>query len=52
VQLLVARGIDTADTRFTCYSGAGFDEQLRAAAASDDRIQLVGLPDLYSPGLA
>lgn len=52
VQLLAARGIDTADTRFTCYSGAGFDEQLRAAAASDDRIQLVGLPDLYSPGLA
>lgn len=49
-QLLAGRGLDTSTTRLTCYSGAGFDEQLRAAAAGDERIQLVGLPELYAPG--
>jgi hypothetical protein len=50
-QLLAGRGFDTGATRFTCYSAAGFDERLRAAVTSDDRIQLVGLADLYAPGL-
>jgi hypothetical protein len=49
-QLLAARGFDTGATRYTCYGGAGFDERLRAAVTSDDRIQLVGLPHLYAPG--
>jgi uncharacterized protein len=47
--LLDGRGYDTSATRFTCYSGAGFDEQLRAAASNDPRIHLVELADLYAP---
>lgn len=46
-QLLAVRGFDTDATRFTCYSGAGFEERLVDAAAVDPRIHLVGLPDLY-----
>ena len=47
--LLADRGFDTASARYTCYSGAGFDEHLRAAAAQDPRVQLIGLTDLYEP---
>jgi len=32
----------------TCYSGAGFDEDLRAEARHDNLIQLVGLDTLYA----
>lgn len=46
-QLLAVRGFDTDATRFTCYSGAGFEERLVHAAAVDPRIHLVGLSDLY-----
>ena len=37
---------DTARTRLVCFSGAGFTENLSAAAA-DGAVDLVGLDDLY-----
>jgi AAA+ ATPase superfamily predicted ATPase len=46
--LLDGRGYDIDATRFTCYSAVGFDDRMRAAAADDDRIQLVELADLYA----
>ncbi|MGH9112141.1 MAG: AAA family ATPase, partial [Acidimicrobiales bacterium] len=47
--LLEGRGYDTSTTRLTCYSGTGFDEDIRAAAARDARIHLIELADLYVP---
>jgi uncharacterized protein len=47
--LLERRGYDTSTTRLTCYSGTGFDEHLRVAAAEDERIHLVELAHLYTP---
>ena len=46
--LLAVKGYDTRSTRLTCYSGAGFDDDLRAEARNDDLIQLVGLDTLYA----
>jgi hypothetical protein len=50
--LLEGRGYDTSTTKLTCYGGAGFDEQIIAAAARDGRIHLVEPADLYAPGAA
>jgi AAA+ ATPase superfamily predicted ATPase len=40
--LLTERGYDTADTVLTCYSGAGFAEDLEGSG-----VRTVGLADLY-----
>ncbi|MEV0590872.1 AAA family ATPase [Nonomuraea cavernae] len=45
--LLDAKGYDTRETVLTCYSGKGFDDDLRAAAQADPHILLVDLPTLY-----
>ena len=45
--LLAVQGYDTHATRLTCYGGAGFDEDLRAEARRDRRVQLIGLERLY-----
>jgi hypothetical protein len=45
--LLAVKGYDTTQTRLTCYSGAGFDAELRGLAVGDVLIQLVGLDKLY-----
>lgn len=45
--LLAAKGYDTSQTVLTCYSGAGFDADLRASAATDPHVLLVDLPMLY-----
>lgn len=45
--LLSVKGHDTSETVLACYSGAGFDDDLRAAAAKDPRILLVDLETLY-----
>jgi len=45
--LLAARGYHTESTMLACYSAAGFDADLRAAAERED-ILLVGLDDLYA----
>lgn len=45
--LLAVRGYDTGDTILACYSGAGFDRELRSAA-SGQPVLLIGLDDLYS----
>jgi hypothetical protein len=46
--LLTAKGFDTGDAVLVCYSGAGFDADLRTAAASGGAVALVGLADLYA----
>lgn len=46
--LLAARKFDTRDTILTCYSAAGFDDDLREAAARDRRVRLIGAADLYA----
>ena len=46
-ELLTRKGYDTRSTILTCYSGAGFTDELTTAAAADDRILLVGLDRLY-----
>ncbi|GGN18711.1 hypothetical protein FHR83_004047 [Actinoplanes campanulatus] len=46
--LLRAKGYDTEATTLALYGGAGFTTELTAAAATDDRILLVGLDRLYS----
>ncbi|WP_228803738.1 hypothetical protein [Nocardia higoensis] len=45
---LIARAgrYDTTDTRLILFSGAGFNDNARSAAASSD-ITLIGLSDLY-----
>ncbi|HEX6469543.1 MAG TPA: ATP-binding protein [Streptosporangiaceae bacterium] len=45
--LLRGKGFDTDDSVLACYSGAGFADDLRAAAA-DNRVRLLDLPGLYS----
>jgi hypothetical protein len=46
--LLRPKGYDTETTVLTLYGGAGFTDELTAAAAADDRILLVTLDRLYS----
>ena len=46
--MLAVRGYDTRASKLTCYSGAGFDDDLRAEARTDNLIQLVGLDMLYA----
>jgi uncharacterized protein len=46
--LLAVKGYDTGTARLTCYSAAGFDDDLRAEAHRDKLIQLVGLDTLYA----
>lgn len=46
--LLAVKGYDTSTTKLTCYGGAGFNDDLRAAAHRDKLIQLVGLDALYA----
>lgn len=41
------RSASTSATRLLCFSGAGFTAELRAAAATDPLVQLVGLERLY-----
>jgi hypothetical protein len=45
--LLSVKGYDTSETWLACYSGTGFDDELRAAAARD-RVLLVDLDRLYA----
>ncbi|GIH89761.1 hypothetical protein ACFFMN_12815 [Planobispora siamensis] len=45
--LLIAQGHRAEDSVLACYSGAGFDERLRAEARKDSRVLLVDLPTLY-----
>jgi uncharacterized protein len=54
-ELLAAKGYDTSQTILACYSGAGFDENLRAAGTepgsrspSVDSPMLVDLTSVYS----
>jgi hypothetical protein len=46
--LLTVKGYDTTATTLACYSGAGFDPALLAAARDGD-VLLVGLDRLYQP---
>jgi uncharacterized protein len=46
--LLSVRGYDTTGTKLACYSAAGFDADLRSAAAHQPDALLIGLSDLYS----
>jgi len=46
--LLAVKGHDTSRTKLTCYSGAGFDDDLQAEAREDDLVHLVGLDTLYA----
>jgi hypothetical protein len=45
--LLAVKGYDTSATRLACYGGAGFDPALRAVAAADPLVLLIGLDTLY-----
>jgi uncharacterized protein len=47
--LLAAKGYDTAETVLACYSGAGFDDELRAGAR-DRRVALINAARLYADG--
>ena len=44
--LLAVKGFDTRDTVLSCYSGAGFSDELQAAQSHD--IRLIGLDQLYA----
>jgi hypothetical protein len=46
--LLTIKGYDTTHTTLACYSGAGFEPALQAAASSSD-VLLVDLARLYQP---
>ena len=46
--LLAVKGYDTSATRLTCYSGAGFDDDLRAEARTGSHVKLVDLDTLYA----
>lgn len=48
LELLGARGFDTRDTRLACYGGAGFDDELLAAAAEDPTVLPINLDRLYA----
>lgn len=45
--LLSQNGFDTATARLACYSGAGFDDHLRKAAANRAEVLLVDPDRLY-----
>ncbi len=45
--LIHKQGYDTRDTVLTCYSGAGFDDDLRSVAQQEG-VLLIGLDQLYS----
>jgi hypothetical protein len=47
LELLAARGVDTRHATPACYSGAGFDPELRAAADRGE-VVLVDLRRLYT----
>ncbi len=47
-ELLAGKGFDTRDTVLACYSGAGFDPELRASISSD-QVLTIGLGELYKP---
>ena len=44
--LLAVKGFDTRHAVLACYSGAGFDRELRASQRPD--IRLIGLDQLYA----
>lgn len=44
--LLAVKGFDTRTTVLTCYSGAGFSQELEAVSGGD--VRLIGLDRLYS----
>jgi AAA+ ATPase superfamily predicted ATPase len=44
--LLAVKGFDTGDTVLACYSGAGFDRELKAAERPG--IRLIGLDQIYA----
>jgi AAA+ ATPase superfamily predicted ATPase len=46
--LLTVKGYDTTATTLACYSGAGFEPALQAAARSGD-VLLIGVDRLYQP---
>ena len=46
--LLAQRGFDTAATRLACFSGSGFDDDLREAAADRADVLLVDPDQLYA----
>ena len=48
-ELLNLKGYLTDNTTLACFGGAGFTEELMAAAAADSRIELIGLDRLYRP---
>jgi uncharacterized protein len=45
--LLAVKGYDMSATKLTCYSAAGFDQNLRGEAGRNPLVQLVGLETLY-----
>lgn len=47
VRELLAKKHDMSGTALACFSGAGFSDDLAAAAAKDSRIHLIGPADLY-----
>jgi hypothetical protein len=48
-ELLAAKKYDTSDTVLTCYSAAGFDQELRDhAAEASGKILLIGPGELYA----
>lgn len=47
--LLAVKGYDTSGTNLVCFSGAGFDDELRQEARAKP-VLLIGLDQLY--GLA
>jgi hypothetical protein len=46
-ELLAARGYNTSASVLACYGGAGFAPELTAMAATEQRIILVDLAQLY-----
>ncbi|MBO0803677.1 MAG: ATP-binding protein [Nocardiopsaceae bacterium] len=46
--LLAVKGYDTSRTILACYSGNGFTDDLKTAAAADAGIRLIGLGQLYA----
>jgi hypothetical protein len=45
--LLSVAGHDTSSAKLACFSGAGFDSELRDVARADKQVLLIGLADLY-----
>ncbi|WP_459548998.1 AAA family ATPase [Nocardia sp. X0981] len=46
-RLLAGAGLDVSGCRLACFSGTGFSDALRARAAQDSDVLLIGLGDLY-----